>query len=70
MIMYSGWRGDLPNYKMRLTEPKSLYDLVLSIRRERSGMSPKDKTVLIVEDNELNMKLFHDLLEMNGYATL
>lgn len=33
-------------------------------------MSPKDKTVLIVEDNELNMKLFHDLLEMNGYATL
>ena len=28
------------------------------------------KTVLIVEDNELNMKLFHDLLEANGYATL
>jgi two-component system cell cycle response regulator DivK len=25
------------------------------------------KTVLIVEDNELNMKLFHDLLEANGY---
>ena len=23
--------------------------------------------VLIVEDNELNMKLFHDLLEANGY---
>jgi len=33
-------------------------------------MSPKNKTVLIVEDNELNMKLFHDLLEMNGYSTL
>jgi len=28
------------------------------------------KTVLIVEDNELNMKLFHDLLEAHGYETL
>ncbi|MGA0593550.1 response regulator [Enterovirga sp. CN4-39] len=28
------------------------------------------KTVLIVEDNELNMKLFGDLLEAHGYATL
>ena len=28
------------------------------------------KTVLIVEDNELNMKLFNDLLEANGYVTL
>jgi two-component system, cell cycle response regulator DivK len=28
------------------------------------------KTVLIVEDNELNMKLFNDLLEANGNATL
>jgi two-component system cell cycle response regulator DivK len=28
------------------------------------------KTVLIVEDNELNMKLFNDLLEANGRATL
>ena len=26
------------------------------------------KRVLIVEDNELNMKLFHDLLEAHGYA--
>ena len=25
------------------------------------------KTVMIVEDNELNMKLFHDLLEVYGY---
>jgi two-component system cell cycle response regulator DivK len=25
------------------------------------------KTVLVVEDNELNMKLFHDLLEASGY---
>jgi two-component system cell cycle response regulator DivK len=28
------------------------------------------KTVLIVEDNELNMKLFHDLLEAHGYHIL
>jgi two-component system, cell cycle response regulator DivK len=27
------------------------------------------KTVLIVEDNELNMKLFRDLLEAHGYHT-
>jgi len=26
--------------------------------------------ILIVEDNELNMKLFHDLLEAHGYQTL
>jgi two-component system, cell cycle response regulator DivK len=34
-----------------------------------SGVSMK-KTVLIVEDNELNMKLFHDLLEAHGYNIL
>ena len=28
------------------------------------------KTVLIVEDNELNMKLFHDLLDVQGYRVL
>ena len=28
------------------------------------------KTVLVVEDNELNMKLFQDLLEMGGYNVL
>ena len=28
------------------------------------------KTVLIVEDNDLNMMLFRDLLEANGYGTL
>ena len=42
----------------------------------RSNGGPADqrpavaKCVLIVEDNELNMKLFHDLLEAHGYATL
>ena len=28
------------------------------------------KSVLIVEDNELNMKLFRDLLEAHGYKTI
>ncbi|MCB1386671.1 MAG: response regulator [Nitratireductor sp.] len=28
------------------------------------------KTVMIVEDNELNMKLFNDLLEAKGYRTI
>ena len=28
------------------------------------------KTVMIVEDNELNMKLFNDLLESRGYSVI
>ena len=34
------------------------------------GNLPMAKTVLVVEDNELNMKLFHDLLEASGYDTV
>ena len=30
----------------------------------------KDKTILIVEDNDLNMKLFNDVLEAQGYTIL
>ena len=33
-------------------------------------MDASAKTVLIVEDNELNMKLFHDLLDAHGYRIL
>ncbi len=33
-------------------------------------MPQTEKTVLIVEDNELNMKLFNDLLDAHGYRTL
>ena len=36
----------------------------------RPGTRRAGKTVLIVEDNELNMKLFHDLLDAHGYETL
>jgi len=31
---------------------------------------PRQKKVLIVEDNDLNMKLFNDLLVAHGYGTL
>src|SRR4051812_15217533 len=39
----------------------------MRVRERRRGVG---KTVLIVEDNELNMKLFHDLLEAHGYHIL
>ena len=36
------------------------------------GVVPRrsGRTVLIVEDNELNMKLFHDILAAHGYETI
>ena len=37
---------------------------------ETGGCPPRRRTVLIVEDNELNMKLFNDLLIAHGYDTL
>src|SRR5215468_368230 len=40
---------------------------VPAISLGQSGGLRLAKTVLIVEDNELNMKLFHDLLEAHGY---
>ena len=37
----------------------------------RDGTAPaRTRTVLIVEDNELNLKLFRDLLAAYGYATI
>lgn len=35
-----------------------------------NSLNGSGKTVLVVEDNELNMKLFHDLLEAHGYNIL
>jgi two-component system, cell cycle response regulator DivK len=39
---------------------------------DRRGADPRlgQRSVLIVEDNELNMKLFHDLLVAHGYRTI
>lgn len=36
----------------------------------RAILKAMPKKILIVEDNELNMKLFRDLLEAHGYETL
>ncbi len=45
---------------------------VVRMMGSESDATAKDvrKTVLIVEDNELNMKLFNDLLEAQGYRVL
>jgi len=40
------------------------------IRRAGDFEQRAAKKVLIVEDNDLNMKLFNDLLEAHGYRTL
>ena len=44
---------------------------------DKSQLTPEEKrrraaekTILIVEDNELNMKLFHDLIQAHGYNIL
>ena len=39
-------------------------------KQAHNGAQTAPKRVLIVEDNELNMKLFNDLLEAHGYYTL
>jgi len=36
----------------------------------RDGAKEGQPTVLVIEDNELNMKLFRDLLGVNGYRVL
>src|SRR5690606_35726808 len=36
----------------------------------QSAQDAMPKTVMIVEDNELNMKLFNDLLESRGYSII
>jgi two-component system, cell cycle response regulator DivK len=40
------------------------------VKGSEPGAEPAGKLVLIVEDNELNMKLFNDLLSAHGYRTL
>ena len=49
-------------------------DVLAEGQKSTSGTAAKgnvmSKTVLIVEDNDLNMKLFNDLLEAHGYGTL
>jgi two-component system cell cycle response regulator DivK len=49
-----------------MTYQETRSDVERKIPDGRLGM----RTVLIVEDNELNMKLFHDLLAAHGYRTI
>jgi len=45
--------------------------MMLEMIRQDSNLGQRvAKKVLIVEDNDLNMKLFNDLLEAHGYCTL
>jgi two-component system cell cycle response regulator DivK len=55
----------MPRIEPSSTRPKAYETLV-----ETYAMDATAKTVLIVEDNELNMKLFHDLLDAHGYRIL
>jgi two-component system cell cycle response regulator DivK len=53
----------------------SMQEVIPGGTRHAAGPGGSDavampQTVLIVEDNELNMKLFNDLLEAHGYATI
>ena len=45
-------------------------DKARSFEKRAPTLGGASKTVLIVEDNELNMKLFNDLLGAHGYDTL
>ncbi|HET6389960.1 response regulator [Hyphomicrobium sp.] len=42
----------------------------MDVERRVPEARPATRSVLIVEDNELNMKLFNDLLVAHGYKTL
>ena len=53
-----------------MTKPTTTKGLGDALARIRTFAQPRRKRLLIVEDNELNMKLFNDLLEAHGYATL
>src|SRR5262245_49208609 len=51
-----------------MTQSQAMREHPRSSNENANGAA--SKTVLIVEDNELNMKLFRDLLEAHGYKTL
>lgn len=55
---------------MRAGKAMNYQDRYAIINGSASPARRAGKLVLIVEDNELNMKLFHDLLDAHGYATL
>jgi two-component system cell cycle response regulator DivK len=62
----------LTNKNRKTTDAKSMYGATHMVGEDSGpGAAPaQPKTVLIVEDNELNMKLFNDILEAQGYRVL
>jgi two-component system cell cycle response regulator DivK len=45
--------------------------MTLEVPKSNENINPRTrKKILIVEDNDLNMKLFNDLLVAHGYGTL
>jgi two-component system cell cycle response regulator DivK len=54
---------------MYLTPPVPAQSSTAS-SQPRQGMPHGPKRILIVEDNDLNLKLFRDLLSANGYDTI
>ena len=55
---------------MTYQETKTAFEAPGQNEASNQSARVKPKTVLIVEDNELNMKLFHDLLDAHGYRTV
>jgi two-component system cell cycle response regulator DivK len=60
MTFWGDW--DFPN--MGYQQPAA------TVEERPRTMRGNKRLVLIVEDNELNMKLFHDLLDAHGFATI
>ena len=55
---------------IRLRQTMNYQGARLAVGAQTRHMAPTGKSVLIVEDNELNMKLFHDLLAAHGYRPI
>ena len=72
MVRYAGWLpGFLAAPALREKGAENVSNgQTLAVGSAPAAGKAVGKTVLIVEDNELNMKLFHDLLEAHGYDTL
>ncbi len=66
------WAYDVVSYvERRRVAPRNAAAIGAGMHNEaESSSKPGAKTVLVVEDNDLNMKLFHDLLEAHGYNIL
>ncbi len=56
-------------YHFILTEKEYVF-VSLDLFISKGGVIEMSKKVMIVEDNELNMKLFRDLVEASGYETV